>query len=341
MSALDEYRYTHTIGLFANTGRGFQNPVDIALGRDGVLYVLSRGSSDLELRLPYKRVTMCTAEEDYLGEFSSGGTEDGQMMWPVSIAINRDDNVYISDEALQRISIFDKGGRYLNKWGLKGKGDGEFDRPAGIAFDRDDNLLVVDGLNNRVQKYTKDGAFLGAWGKAGTGDGEFNMPWGISIDGAGDVYIADWRNDRLQKFDAEGKHLASWGTSGSEDGEFYRPAGVTVDQEGSIYIADWGNERVQILGPHGDFHAKLRGESTLSKWSEDYFVANRDELEERMKADLEPELDLLPDDRLRDESASIEKLFWGPISVKVDSQGRVYVVDSCRYRIQVYQKTSS
>jgi len=63
-------------------------------------------------------------------------------------------------------------------------------------------------------------------------------------------------------------------------------------------------------------------------------------LEERRKANLEPELSLSPIDDLREESASIEKFFWGPISVKVDDQGRLYVVESCRHRIQVYRKTA-
>jgi DNA-binding transcriptional regulator/RsmH inhibitor MraZ len=81
----------------------------------------------------------------------------------------------------------------------------------------------------------------------------------------------------------------------------------------------------------------LRGESRLSRWAEDYFIANQDELEERQRADLEPALDRLTDEP-REESASIEKLFWGPTAVKVDTQGRIFVVDSCRHRIQVYEK---
>jgi DNA-binding beta-propeller fold protein YncE len=332
------YRYSHTVGFYAQNGRGFNNPVDVALGRDGVLYVLNRAGSDVELRMPYKRVTMCTLDEDYLGEFSSGGTADGQLMWPAAIAIDAEGKVYIADEALQRISIFDAKGRFLAKWGVKGSGAGAFDRPAGLAFDQDQHLLVVDGLNNRIQRYTKDGRLLGQWGRGGRGRGEFDLPWGIAVDRAGDVYVADWRNDRIQKFDAQGTFLASYGTSGRGDGEFSRPAGVAVDAEGHIYIADWGNERVQVLSPDGGFLAKFRGEAGLSKWGESYFISNQDELQERQKANLEPELNLSPTDDLREESASIEKFFWGPIAVKVDDQGRLYVVESCRHRIQIYRK---
>ncbi len=199
---------------------------------------------------------------------------------------------------------------------------------------------MADGLNHRVQRYTQDGQFLGQWGRHGNGPGEFYLPWGIATDSENQVYVADWRNDRIQKFDAQGTHVASWGTPGSGEGEFHRPSGVAVDADGLIYVADWGNERVQILDPDGHCLALLRGDAGVSQWGQDYFISNQDELEERQNADLEPELDLLPSDGPREASASIEKLFWGPTAVKINAQGRIYVVDSCRHRIQVYHKTA-
>ena len=336
MSSQGLLRYSRTIGFFNAQGRGFNFPVDLALGREGTLYVISRGGSEASAANP-ARVAMFTLAEDFLGEFSGGGTADGSLGLPVSIAIDKDENVYISDEFVHRISIFDKQGQFLAKWGVRGTGDGEFECPSGITFDKDDNLLVVDSANNHIQRYTKEGEFLGAWGRGGSGDGEFNLPWGITTDQAGNVYVADWRNDRIQKFDGQGKHLATWGSSGNGDGEFNRPSWVAVDQRGNIYVTDWANERLQVLGPDGSFLGKLRGESGLSKWADDYFVSTPDEFAERNKSDLEPELDLLPHNYLRNESANIEKLFWAPTSVKVDDQGNVYVVESCRHRIQVYR----
>ena len=339
MSAEGSYKVCQTIGIYtAGTGRGFTNPVDVAIGREGTLYVLSRGASETAARMPMKRVTMCTLEEDYLGEFSTGGTRDGQLMWPVSIATDRDGNVYISDEALHRISIFDSPGRFLGGWGVRGNRNGELDGPAGMAFDKDDNLLIVDSVNNRIQRFTRDGTFLDAWGRGGSADGEFDLPWGISIDQAGDVYVADWRNDRIQKFDPAGRHLATWGGSGRGDGEFDRPTWPAVDRDGNIFVADWGNERLQLIDQEGSLIAKFRGEAGISRWAQEYLMANPEELEARQNANMEPEVDpeLSPIDFLRYQSASVEKYFWGPTSVKIDGEGKVYVVDSCRHRIQVY-----
>ncbi|HAT22636.1 MAG TPA: hypothetical protein DCS57_07460, partial [Dehalococcoidia bacterium] len=40
-----------------------------------------------------------------------------------------------------------------------------------------------------------------------------------------------------------------------------------------------------------------------------------------------------------EESAHIEKLFWGPTSVKLDNDGKVYVTESNRHRVQIYERT--
>ena len=341
MSEPGMFRYSHTIGtLFGpRTSPGFNMPVDTTLGPNGILYVLCRAGA--AIRVLGKRIQMCSIEGEYLGvcPFGATGTGDDMMMWPASITAGGDGKLYVSDEALHRVSVLSSEGRVLKKWGVEGSGEGEFNRPSGITFDRDGYLLVVDGLNNRVQRYTSDGRFVGGWGRMGSGDGEFNMPWGITVDRVGDVYVADWRNDRIQKFDAEGRHLATWGSPGQGDGEFHRPSGVAVDEDGDIYVADWGNERVQVLGPDGSFVTQFRGEAGLSIMSEFYYSVS---FQHQLKADQEAQRDFEQNppkfESARDESGTIEKFFWSPTSVKLDDEGRIYIADSCRIRIQVYLK---
>ena len=125
------------------------------------------------------------------------------------------------------------------------------------------------------------------------------------------------------------------------DGQLKRPSGVAVDQSGNILVTDWGNERVQIFDSGGNFVTKYRGESGMSKWAEDYFKANTLEFEERQKADLEPEPNGHPSEYVREQSAAVEKLFWGPTSVRLDDEGSMYIVESCRHRIQVYNPEPS
>ncbi len=158
------------------------------------------------------------------------------------------------------------------------------------------------------------------------------------MDREGSLYVADWRNDRIQKLDASGSFQAQWGAPGDGTGQFNRPAGLAVDNEGNLYIADWGNERVQVLSQRGEFLGEFRGDSVDSTWAADYFAANPQEGAARRMADLEPVVESTVE-RLREQSANVEKLLWGPTAVKLDGAGRIYIVDSCRHRLQIYRKS--
>ena len=106
MTTQTAFQYSHTVGFLANQGRGFNNPVDVALDSSGLLFVLNRAGPEVGIRLPYKRVTICSVEQQYLGEFGTGGQGDGEFWWPSSLAFDREDRLYVADEALQRVSIF-------------------------------------------------------------------------------------------------------------------------------------------------------------------------------------------------------------------------------------------
>src|SRR5215471_10654976 len=262
--------YSHTVGRGEQTGQGFRYPVALAVNpRTGLMYVANRS---YEYRIELKRMTICTVDEQFVGQFSTGGFGDGQIFWPRGLAIDQEDKVYLSDEWLQRISIWSGDGDYLGKWGTAGSGAGELNRPAGIAFDSQDNLFVVDGSNHRIQKFTKEGKFLAQWGSFGSGDGQFNFPWGIEIDSHDNVYVADWGNDRLQMFDSGGNHLytflgegtlSQWGIGkldannymwnerqgawGLEREKYFEhPIAVDVDPEGRILVLEPYRTRIQV-----------------------------------------------------------------------------------------------
>ena len=325
------FQYSHTIGRQElRGGNGFFNPVSITRGHDGRMYVVSRGTDSAALT-PCRRVTIFNVDEEYLGQFgrktgpdeSYDDAPDGTFVWPTGIAIDSQGNAYVADEWANRISIFDPNGEFVAKWGALGDGDGQFNKPSGLAMDRDDNLYVVDSVNHRIQRFTKDGKFLAKWGSFGSDDGQFNLPWGIEIDPAGDVYVADWRNDRIQKFTPNGAFLMKFGSSGSGDGEFDRPTSVAVDKDGTIYVTDFRNDRLQVFDPDGAFITKLHGEATLSQWG-------------RERVQIDPSMVL--GRQLARDLEEREKPFQGPVGVEVDDQGRIYVAEVARHRVQVFHK---
>ncbi|MFP6678735.1 MAG: NHL repeat-containing protein [Dehalococcoidia bacterium] len=304
------FPYIKTLGMRRITNF----PVDIALGNDERIYVLCRQENAVMIR-KYNYM-----DED-LGSIGGWGTDEGQFQWPVALIADANENLFVSDEALHRITQFDSEGEMLATWGEHGSNDGQFNRPTGLSFDLEGNILVVDSMNHRVQKFTRDGKYISKFGSHGTGEGEFESPWGITVDELGDIYVADWGNDRVQKFDANGGFILAFGNTGSDDGQFNRPTDIAVDLDGDIYVADWGNNRVQLFNSEPRYVQQFQGEATLSQIAREYMMTNASPNRLRDMAKLEP-----------------QRALRRPKAVVLGEDGRMYVADTDSYRLQVYQK---
>jgi len=329
--------YSVTLGIVAMEGRGFEYPTDVVIGNNGRLYVPNRSRNSGERSV---RITVLDMDSEYHGIFATFGHGEGYLVSPMCAAGDEQNQIYITDDATNKVSIFDYEGNFVSRWGVHGTGDGELNGPSGIAFDSAGDVYVADTQNNRVQKFSAAGEFLSGFGTGGSGEGQFDLPWGVTVSSDGDVFVADWGNDRIQKFTSDGEFVAAYGTSGRGDGQLLRPSGVVVDERGYIYVSDWGNERVQVFDSEGAFLQKLRGEATLSKWAALYLDTNKEEGETRAMSDLEPSAELIGSDDPHTQSAHIEKYFWAPMSVKLDDAGSLYVTDGNRHRIQVYKRVS-
>ena len=129
------FPYLKTLGMRRITNF----PVDVAFGRDGIIYVLLRPEG-----LALIRVWSIDDAEQLSGDLvqiGSYGTEDGQFQWPVQIVCDEAGDLFVSDEAAHRITRFHENGEFVGKWGTEGTGNGELKGPAGIAFDNQGNLV--------------------------------------------------------------------------------------------------------------------------------------------------------------------------------------------------------
>ena len=310
------FPYLKTLGM-----RRISNfPIDVAFGKEGRVYILLRAdNSPLIRKWHIDDAEMLTDELEAIG---SSGTDEGQYTWPVQLISDKDENLFLTDEWLNRITAYSVDGDSLFSWGEQGTDEGKLNRPAGIAFDpNEENVYVVDSLNHRIQKFTRKGKFISTWGEFGEDFSQFNMPWGIEVDEKGDVYVADWRNDRIQKFSSDGDFIWSLGNRGTGSGEFRRPTGIAVDKHGDIYVSDFDNNRIQLFNENKQYVMQFTGDASMSRSARNYMLLNA-----------------YPN-RIREMSSlDIEKLMRGPKSVRVDDQFRMFVPDFRSYRVQVYQK---
>lgn len=335
------YDYSHNVGRGAQTGMGFNNPVAMALDADGVLYVVNRGQESIS-NVPWDRTGIGqriskvslgsqAGEEDYLHEFSRYGSQPGQLIWPAGIVVDRHNHIYVTDEWLNRISVFDTDGKFLRSWDAVQPGESTPNGIAGIALDANDILYVTDGRSHKVRTFATDGTFLGSWGRLGSAPGELDSPWGITVDDAGYIYVADHKNHRVQKFTSDGACVARIGSAGIKRGSLEYPTAVAVDPDGDVYVCTWNKNawdrgRIQIFNAEGRFLTGLVGDAQqLSLWAQMTVEANTDYLKRRREV----------------RSTEPEWTFAQPTSVVFDTiNERVLVADTQRSRIQIYHKLS-
>ena len=104
----------------------------------------------------------------------------------ISVAVDKDRNIYVSDSGNQRIQKFNKSGKFLQSIGKKGQGPGEFEHPSGIAFDKENNIYVKD--NRAVEIFDESGSFIRSISL-----GASIISWGVTS--GGDIIGVDFSYD--------------------------------------------------------------------------------------------------------------------------------------------------
>lgn len=335
------FDYSHNVGRGAQTGMGFNSPVAMTIGPNGMVYIANRGSESISnvgwnrtgVGQRISKVTLGSTwgEEDYVGEFSRYGSNDGQLIWPAGIVADSDGNVYVADEWLNRVSVFDAEGNYQRHFSTVPEGDPEVNGSCGIAISADQELFISDGRSHRVRKFTTGGQYLGSFGSQGSGAGEFDSPWGITIDQDGYVYVADAGNNRVQKLTQDGEFVAQFGQAGNKRGDLNYPTDVAVDPEGDVYVCDWTDNRwakgrIHIFDAEGRFLTSLVGDAQqLSHWAQMTVDANADYAKRRREV----------------RTTEPEWTFAQPTAVEYDVENnRLIVADTQRSRVQIYNKVS-
>lgn len=121
-------------------------PRDVAIGRDGRLYVVDGGNF---------RIQVFSAEGKFLKSFGAVGKQYGQFARPKEIATDREGNVYVVDSAFGNFQIFSPEGELLLFVGERSERDGpaKYMLPSGIYVDEDGRIYMVDQWFRKVEVF--------------------------------------------------------------------------------------------------------------------------------------------------------------------------------------------
>lgn len=183
-------------------------------------------------------------------------TKEGDtLFYPTSVAVDEEENVYVTDPEKKRIVIYDKKGYPVNSVILN-----EINwKPVGISYSEKRKIFyVVDTMNHTLILLDKNFNIIKTIGGRGEEKDEFNFPTHVFVnDEREEVYVTDSMNFRIQILNLNGKYLGSLGKMGKGDGNFERPKGVCSDKDGHIYVVDSLQDCIQIFSRDGKLLAVL------------------------------------------------------------------------------------
>ena len=292
---------------------GLQNPMGVAVGQDGRVYVTETGGE--------RMIHVYNSHRQEVGSFAPPDTQPASRV-PVYVAVSPKGDVYVSDRAASAIFIFSPDGVPQGRV-TPPKGFEDW-RPLGLTFDEAGNLYVADvtpekhrvlvlapptstvGIDPVLAHAQAEGRILKlSFGRQGEKDGQLWFPNGIAVDSQGRIYVADSNNGRMQAFDKDGKFLFKI-SRGMSSGDLSIPRGLAVDSENRLLIVDTSRGAVQAYA-----------------------------ISESAGADSESE----PLKFLGSFSGSVGDgvYFTFPNGLALDGRGQIYIADRANNRVQIWK----
>ncbi|WP_413585879.1 NHL repeat-containing protein [Bdellovibrio sp. HCB274] len=188
-----------------------------------------------------------------IAEYGVTGSGPGEVNLPRHVAVDRYDNIYITDNGNYRIQKFNKNGIYQHQWGSFGSNASDpfqFSLINGIAVDSTGNVYVTTGLMSvflEVRVFNPSGGFVRKFGQlddgscsSGSCPGYMQRAQGIALDSADNVYVADSRRGVVHKFDSSGLPTDVFGSLGSGLGQitYDSELELNISSDGNLYIAE-------------------------------------------------------------------------------------------------------
>src|SRR6185503_5426615 len=127
----------------------------------------------------------------------SRGSALGQFTKPRSVAVDREDNVYVVDMT-GRVQKFSPNGQFLLSWRMP---ETDLGKPKGMCTDTNGNIVVVEPHYQRVNHFSPAGTLVEQWGRPAAQSGDFVLPRAVAINSRGEAFVSEYTTvDRVQGF---------------------------------------------------------------------------------------------------------------------------------------------
>ena len=121
----------------------------------------SSGDTLVTVNWRTKTVTEMTLDGNTIGGFSHD-----ELVEPIAVAVTQEGDVYVADNGVGSVLVFESCGKLKKKIGEKGKKVGQFKEMAAVCICDNGDIVVAD---SRILVFSKAGAFLREIGGSGMG----------------------------------------------------------------------------------------------------------------------------------------------------------------------------
>ena len=108
-----------------------------------------------------------------------------------------------------------------------------------LTVDDEGFIYVFD--DGYIYKLDADGTPVGTFPTAQPSVGQLSKPADMTVDREGNLYIADEDVHRVLKYDGDGQFLLSFGEYGDRAGQFISPFHLIALEDGTVLVADKAN----------------------------------------------------------------------------------------------------
>ncbi len=191
----------------------------------------------------------------FISEFGGQGSEVGQFLYSIGIAIAPNGHIVIPDSANNRLQVLTQAGAEVAGFPVtcgSGIGYGGYTGCTGAAVDNNGNIYAAAPGDSVVNVFNAAGHQIGTLG-ATAPSGGLADPWDVAISGT-TLYVTEATGNRVSEFNIATPagpypYIGSFGKAGTGNGDLNRPLGITIDSTGDIYVVDYGNARVEVFKP--------------------------------------------------------------------------------------------
>jgi sugar lactone lactonase YvrE len=174
-------------------GSTFNRPSDVAWDRAGNIYITDGMAGNVN------RVAKYNKEGNFVRQWGSTGSEQGQFNGPKAIALDAQGNVYVLDSGNKRVQVFDGDGTFKSQFAAPGT------LTMCMTTGATQYLYIShsgdpDGMEDAaIYKVALDGKVLGKFGSAGKQPKQFGLANSIDCRNENDLLVGEMTNWRVQK----------------------------------------------------------------------------------------------------------------------------------------------